>query len=383
MNQKFNILYIDLLSPKGHLFLNRAFLNIFASFSNRLDLSCQKGYMECNNIPKKIKRIYGIPIQYYKVNSKFNYRIKNIKKINWVMKNINIDIYDLIFISSYETISFSLVWPRNIKPRVIVFNHNNLDEINNKFKYIFFKLIPKYIEHAVFEDYMKNYLLKEIKIPNKVWVVHHPTDISKSNDYKKIKNKFFPKEKVINKIIFAPSGSNDENFIQRIVSLQRKDNFFDSMLFKLIIKSKKIDYQENNLIIIKKYLSYEEYVSFFNNALLILLPYPKSFSYRISGVLFDCFSFRKRFVASSIPIFRYYVNKYPGIGRIYNDINEFRDVLFSYNEQLKWGYCLSPDSNFSNNTIFNKIQKDYSIQKISIEIQNILNDRDDISSVKI
>ena len=164
MNQKFNILYIDLLSPRGHLFLNKSFLNIFASFSNKLDLSCREGYIGYNDIPKKIERIYSIPIQYYKINSKFDYRIKNVKKIKWVLKNINIDIYDLIFISSYETISFSLAWPRNIKPRVIVVDHNNLDELNDKIKCAFFKFIPKYVEHVVFEDYMRNYLLKEIKI---------------------------------------------------------------------------------------------------------------------------------------------------------------------------------------------------------------------------
>jgi len=382
MSQKFNILYIDLLSPKGHLDLNKLFLDIFARFANKIDVSCRERYMKYNDIPKNIERIYSIPTQYYKYNSKFDYRIKNIKKIKWILKNINIDLYDFIFISSYETISFSVSWPRNIKSRVIVLNHNNLDELSNKLKYIFFKFTPKYVEHAVFEDYIRNYLLKRIKIPNKVWVIHHPIDISKNNDYKKIKNKFFPEEKVMDKIIFAPSGSNDENFIKQIVSLQRKENFLGSMSFKLIMKSKELDYRENNLIIIKKYLSYEEYISYFKDAWLILLPYPEDFCYRISGVLFDCFIFKKKFIASSLFIFKYYLDKYPGIGKIYHDINEFQNILCSYNEQLKNGYCSSTDSNLSNIMIFNKIQRDYSVQKILIEIQNILNDRNDISSEK-
>ena len=358
------ILYLDLLSPYGHINLNIILLRILAKFAS-VDVAWKQSYAEIDSLSKIIRTFYSIPLDYYQFRSKIYDRIKNIKLIKWILNDIDVNKYDLIFISSYETISFSLAWPKKLHPRVVILNHNNLDELVDKRKLFLFKHIPKYVEYIVFEEYMKEYLLKEVKISNKVWVVNHPIDLSKVDNYKKI----IDKSKICkdDKIIFAPSGSNDENFIAQLVNLQKEKNFLSQFPFKLIIKSQGVEYQDNHLIVTKKYFGYEEYISYFWNSLLILLPYPKGFHYRISGVLFDCFAFKKRFISSSIPIFKYYTNKYPGTGETFDSINEFQEILFRISKQ-PMNYSSSEISSYANDS-FAIIQNDYSSEQIEKQLR--------------
>jgi hypothetical protein len=368
------ILYLDLLSPYGHISLNIILLRILEKFAS-VDVAWKQSYAENDSLSKIVRTFYLIPLDYYQFGSKIDYRIKNIKIIKWILKNIDINKYDLIFISSYETISFSLAWPKKLHPRVVILNHNNLDELVDKRKFFFFKHIPKYVEHIVFEEYMKEYLLKEVKISNKVWVVNHPIDLSKVDNYKKIvdKSKICKEDK----IIFAPSGSNDENFIAQLVNLQKGKNLLSQFPFKLIVKSKEVQYQDNHLVVTKKYFDYEEYISYFGNSLLILLPYPKDFHYRISGALFDCFAFKKRFISSSVPIFKYYINKYPEIGETFDSINEFQEILFRISkEPMNYSF---PEISFYVNNSFAIIQNDYSNEQIEKELQVMIKKGENLS----
>jgi len=359
------VLYLDLLSPVGHKNLNKILVRLLKELVF-VDVSWKEGYIEDESLLSAVGSFYPIPEIYYKFNSKVDYRIKNYNKIKWILKNININSYDLIFISSYETISFALAWPRKIKPRAVILNHNNLDELKDPLKKFLFKRIPKYVEHIVFEEYMKRYLLKDVKIPNKVWTIHHPINLDEVQDYQRLLNSKISNTNAVNsKLIFAPSNSNDENFISQLINLQKEEGFLNSTIFNLLIKSKQYEYQDNHLIVSRRYFSYEEYLTYLGNASLVLLPYCNAFRYRVSGFLFDTFAFKKKIIASSIPLFRYFVNKYPSIGKIFNNIQEFKEIVYFYNEQIK-NVCSQDDM------LFEKIQNTYSIKSIKEEVQRML-----------
>jgi hypothetical protein len=109
------------------------------------------------------------------------------------------------------------------------------------------------------------------------------------------------------------------------------------------------------------------------------LPYPKDFNYRISGVLFDCFAFKKRFISTSVPIFKYYINKYPGIGETFDNIDEFQEILFQISKE-PMGY-FSPEAGSYDSNFFDVIQKDYSNEHIEEELQEIIENGDNPSNV--
>jgi len=359
------VLYLDLLSSVGHKNLNKIFVELLKELAS-LDVSWKEGYIEDEAFLNTARNFYPVPKIYYNFNSKVDYRIKNIKKIKWVFKNIDIGSYDLIFISSYETISFALAWPRAMRARVLILNHNNLDELKDFLKKFFFKKIPKYVEHIVFEEYMKEHIVENIRISNKIWVIHHPIAVDKVQDYQQLSKSKISKGAFLNSLlIFAPSTSNDENFISQLINLQKEEGFLNSTAFRLLMKSKQSEYQDDHLIVTKKYFTYKEYLTYLGNASLLLLPYPKDFKYRISGVLFDAFAFKKKIIASSIPIFNYFVGKYPFVGKIFNNIQEFKEIIYFYDDQLK-------NANFQDDMFFEKIQNIYSIRSIKEEIQRML-----------
>lgn len=359
------ILYLDILSPIGHKDINKIFIRLLREFTPT-DVSWRKGYIRDGSFLNTVKNFYPIPEIYYKFSSKMDYRVKNYNKIKWIIKNINVDSYDLIFISSYETISFALAWPKKTKSRVIILNHNNLDELKVLLKKFFFKRIPDYVEHIVFEEYMKKYIVEEIKVPNRIWVIHYPIDFCKVHDYQQLLIEELPKNSKNNeKIIFAPSGSNDENFILKLINTQKKEKFLNNTVFNLLIKSRQSEYRDDHLIVTKKYFAYKEYLMYLGNASLLLLPYPKDFRYRVSGVLFDAFAFKKSVIASSIPLFQYFVNKYPFIGKLFYDMNSFKESIYFYNRQIGSG-------RLQNDALFNKVINAYSIKSVKEAVQRML-----------
>jgi len=360
------ILYIDLLSPVGHLNLNKIFLNLINNIAS-LDVASRKDYIKEDFVTfNKVLKLYPIPGSYYNFNTKLDYRIKNIKKIKWVLKNIEVNTYDIVFISSYETISFSMAWPKKIKPRVLILNHNNIEELKNGLKYFFFRLIPDYVEHIVFENYMKEYLISKAKILNKIWVLPYPFDITKLQDSELNE---YSKDKLNNhkgEIIFAPSNSNDEEFIMNLINSQKRKKIFVNLPFKIVIRSRKYKYKDEKLLVYKDYLEYKEYLYNFSKAKMILLPFPKTYKFRISGVLFDCIVFRKKFLASSNIIFKYYIGKYPTLGYIYKNFDDLLKILNFIAKQNSF------KQNFLKENIYFDIQKKHSRELILKKFREIL-----------
>ena len=133
------ILYIDLLSPSGHKNLNTIFIRVLGEIGN-LDVVLKEGYIDLDNIRDSVRWLYEIPSRYFEGTTKYKARKMGIRRIKWLLRVVDIDSYDLVFIAGYETLSFACAWPSKANVRVTVLNHNNLDELTNRFKRFFFKI---------------------------------------------------------------------------------------------------------------------------------------------------------------------------------------------------------------------------------------------------
>jgi len=90
------------------------------------------------------------------------FRFNQINIISQLLKNVNLQNFDIIVFLAYEEISVSLLWPNNNKTFLI--NHNNIDNVNKSFfKKVFFRLMPSNIVHTVFNDFSKRYLKRTFK----------------------------------------------------------------------------------------------------------------------------------------------------------------------------------------------------------------------------
>ena len=351
------ILFLDLLSPAGHLHLNRDLLEILTSLGS-VDVACREGYLCAGFLPQNVGVLYGVPGEYYRFSGRLNTRLNCIRAITWVLRNIELRRYDIIFVSSYETVSFSLAWPSDIGPRVVLLNHNNLDELGNWAKGFAFRMIPTQIEHVVFEASFSDYLKADFGIRNRVWIMRHPIDQTIASEYRNAIAVEGSSDDA-RPLVFAPSSSNDEDFICYLIEMDEA-HYLSELGVRFLVKSRRFSWTSSQLHVTTQPFSRGQYVRLMGDAALGLLPYPPSYRYRASGVLFDFLALKKRFIGPSLPLFEQYVRKYPGIGLTYTDIRVSMDVLRSVLQER----C--PDAAFA------MVREDHSFEAVREDLENIV-----------
>lgn len=304
------ILYIDLLSPKGHKKFNELNIKVLVSVFD-VTIVARENFIDSRQ-PDVI-----IPERFFKSHNKINYRINELKKINWIIKKVkSFDRFDLLLFSSYETISFSLKSRiiANVGSKVAVFNHNNLDELDSSLiKKFFFKKIDKRVVHSVFESYFKEYLLKEIKVKNSIIQIPHLVEkrsFSTSFD----KNCFN---------IFIPTKNYDTNYTSKIIN-----NYPVKIVFT--VKSDTFFDQKN--IKSKSYFDENEYNQIFNSSNLILLPLKTGYNYRVSNIIYECFSFSKPCFTFKNKFSQYLKKKYPNVIHIIDKETSIEQIIEEYKQ---------------------------------------------------
>lgn len=286
------ILVIDVLSPRGHKPFNSLMLSSLLSLRDCKVLFV--GHKECVDDCKKIS--YEIPDEYFfskrDVNFiyKLKYRFLEFKKWLWVLNLVKKIGPDILIISSYETITFS-IFSHLILYKTIAFNHNNIDELNNIFKRLFYRFISKSVVQVVFEEYIKEYLEKIIKIRNKIIVLPHIVED------KLIEKRTLLAVNLNPLFLFAPSSSNDTGVVGRLIDLQ------EQLLERGIYVVAKYFYDYNGQsVLFKKYFTDSEYKWYMNSCSAVYVPFRSGFNYRVSNVINEAISYGKPVIS--------YLNKY-------------------------------------------------------------------------
>ncbi|MEN1968866.1 hypothetical protein WMZ97_12435 [Lentibacillus sp. N15] len=345
-----------MLSPVGHKNYNFNLLNIIVENCD-VDTVFESGYLnDFEGINNKINRSYDIPEKYLPKSIsnkkgliyKVLYRYNLYKAVKWVGKLVKKNDYDLILFTGIDIISFSLATKRVVKRYVFV-DHAITYLDKNKVKRYFWQHLNPKIQAIAMEEYIKVYLKENLKVKNKVWILKHPLPtIKKYNNTAKE-----------NKIIFAPSGSNDEDFVSYLI-----ENSDRIKGYKIIIKSKKQSINLKKLEVYNKRITNEEYYNLMSNCDYILLPYNSNYNYRVSGVFFEAVVFNKRCIISSNNTLKYYADKYPKTVLKYDNYSDFIGML----ESLKTG------SNNNTSEELNLIKKNYSSHTLTEQLKLILSD---------
>lgn len=324
------ILFIDPFSSDGHVNFNQIFIKELLKEEVTVDFIFKKGYNKKIKMPK-LNLIDTFPDSFF--NEQKNIianKLNEIKKMNYVNKIINLSNYDLIILSSYDTVALYL---SSIKKKLFLINHNNLQGLNNCMKFFFFKKISKTHNHIVFENYMKNYL-RSIGVKNVFKISHGlPNKINPTfniNYLEKIKRNNFKK------FIFVPSSSSsDTDFIQQTILDADFNNFLKSNHTLLIIKGSYVLNSSANVLVLNNHLPESEYNFYFIKSDIILIPYKRTFTKRVSAVMYECISNNKPFICSDIEAFRVYEDliKYKPY---FNSIDDLKTrILDLYNYDLK------------------------------------------------
>lgn len=322
-----NILIIDYLSYDGHKFFNRIHINALCNMGHNLCLVGKDGqFSEFKNSP-------NIEIKTIKYHSKTAGSVfDDIMCLYWIKKNIHLSQYEIIIIPTYDILSYITF---NVKNKVYIINHNNIDFFEKskygKLRLLLTKILPSNNIHICLNEDMTNYM--KSLFPSKQ-VLHVPHGVCKPSMDLKRPSIICDNEK----FIFCPINRNfDGNEVKSILSSSILQEYLEHNNINLYIKNiipfegicKNIKRIDNNL-------EKPEYDYMLQNSMAILLPYPKQYKHRCSGIMFECISRNKPIICSDIEGLKIYskdacVLTYSNINQLLDRIEESKTIVVNNN----------------------------------------------------
>jgi hypothetical protein len=297
------ILYIDPLLQNGHINFNTIFIDGLNNAGYQLEYVFVNGYENKLNIdPSKV--IYLIPSFLFKQNlGKLVNRVTYFFALILIKYFVDFRNYDFIIFSSFEEISFFL---SNTKNGYLINHINVSSSCESKIKYFFLNKVLKNNSLIVLEKGIKDYLATKGNYD--IHFLPHglpkPKQLIKFNEdnYDSILLTL----KNYNKILFSPSeSSSDKIFINELIKSKQFLKYLENENILFVYKED-LKIAKRNILAISGYLSQNLYDYLFLKADIILLAYPQSFKYRVSGILLECMANNKPCAISSVDILESY-----------------------------------------------------------------------------
>lgn len=317
-----NINVYDFLAPKNHMNLYENLISIFSKICDTRVLT-KEGYFSDCEINEKITEIIEIP-PFKMTQTMFGRKLSSLYYIIKMKKDFNEHSNDIKVVFTFDTVAFSIGKLFLNTYNTFLIHHKNIDELTSLVKRFLFRTYMNKVNHIVFEDSFKNYLVNEIGVNEElVFVVPHPVNINITEMNAWVENVYD---------CVGLSNSNDENFIQDIIEAEKSSEFIKKNKLKVILRSKQHQFSNGYLEVFNSYLDKQDYDEYIEKAKLIFVPLPEHYCYRVSGAVFDAFSKYKKVISNEALIMIEYKNKYPQICINISNIDSFNNALL-YNKE--------------------------------------------------
>lgn len=308
------VLFCEFLYPLTHSRSNSFYINCLNEVVDELHVMSPKGFYKNLDLG-----VINHDIRQLSVNrGKISYRKNTFYYMYMAYKIVCDNKIDKCIVASsdYITLLFFKILLPNLE--IYMIHHAELDSLYcNKLKRLVFAIYKNRIRHFVFEEYIKIYLRKELKIKSKIIVMPHSLN----------KNEHVTVSKTFD--LVGLSNSNDEDIICSLIQYEIDSHELKRRNMIVVLKSQKYHYNDGALIVLNGYLSDDEYNRYINGAKYIFIPFPKNFCYRESGTLMDALSNGKKVIASNVKLVNEYSKLYPSICFFFNTITDIMNVLMS------------------------------------------------------
>lgn len=292
------ILYVDYLSPQGHEVFNEIHINTILSLGAQVTIVAKDDFMNQYCADKGLQKInipnYCIRGKVTPLSARVNYT----KDLLWIKRNIDFSSYDYTIFSSYEVISLFIA---HIKEKLLVINHNNVDELNSGIKLFLTAHLSSDYTHVALNKYMMVRLSKLLPDLTVKYVPH---------GYLPASNMMRRPAMVCDdeKFIFCPVNRNyDVDLVNNIIYSNSFNNFLVNNNIYLYVKKQIMSESKGNIRVIDK-LDNDEYNYMLCKTISVLLPYGNEFKYRCSGILFECISRKTPIIATNKAALHIYEN---------------------------------------------------------------------------
>ena len=265
------ILVVDFLEEPGHIAFNHRLLEILRT-SHDVCFTSSAPYIQRLGWPETLASTVPMILSQPKGNP-FGFRINQCLRYFWLYFSGFFEDFDLVIFSSYETISFALASRLFNSKKVMLVDHNNLDQLNiSKIKRFLFSMIPQTYCHLGLETYIEKHLKEDLKVQASHLPYPCPEAISISEDLVR----GVRTETRIQ--VFAPSRAIPPEVMENLaLKLVPPERFF------LVARATKAIYPEGLMTLVKE--NFDNY-----DDLLLLSDYVfigGVFDYRVSAVCFE------------------------------------------------------------------------------------------------
>lgn len=290
-----NILIVDYICTRGHVFFNKIHLNALMQTGHKLLYVSRKEYLE---VPKDTE-YYEIPEEYYlrqtkKHLSSIQHIKYDIKKLLYVKKVVNGIKPDVVVVLTYDALSLAFF---RVKCPTFIINHVNVDFLKFWHRDLATRLLPDNFIHVCLTKRIQEYMKIRCKSKVSVYIPHGYLP-----EYVQVHEK--------ENVIFCPTTSSmDERLLNSIIYHDDVIKYLTEKNIQLVIKSNK---QYSKLApcitILNGFIDKKLYQKYVATPIAIFLPYDKSFNYRASGIFHESLSYDTPIITSNIPAFDEYGN---------------------------------------------------------------------------
>ncbi|MDM8336360.1 hypothetical protein [Mediterranea massiliensis] len=298
---KAKILYIDPIYQPGHINFNQIYINYLYKEGYSIDFFFINDYAKKLSL-KAESKVFSIKSEFLtrRYNPLFN-RFLYLYTLLYIRYKVNIKEYDYLLFSSYEEISFFF----SFFSGVYIINHVNLQKIHSPIKKVFITQVfkknnPIVLSKESYNLVRNNFAYKRLILSRHGLLPPFSIDCQDSR-FAALVSKY-------KHVIFSPSdNSSDFQFLRKLLSSEAFLQYLQRENILFVVRTKeKIVCSINNILCISHYLDEKDYRFLFLKSDVIVIIYPHNFIYRVSGVLFECFSNMKMCLLSDIDSFREY-----------------------------------------------------------------------------
>ena len=309
-------------SPLGHADLHNFIIkDVFPHFNDyyyMLERTLYEKTIADYGISKDLPVVFfpDIKIKMHRISLWISYFMKMRFIADFIQRNNIACVYFL----SYDTLALSWYRRKLENTKIILMNHDNIARFDKNIARRFFMKRLKECIHVLYcgaEEPASRFLLPKRLGFRKVITLEHYID-----DSRKITiHKRFTANSVI---LYAPSTSNDDTKIMRVLDSQANSQ----MIIKAKVRERTFAKYQNKYgkNLFSGYLPNTEFEKDMNNADFVLLPYPDDYNYRTSGILFDAIAYEKPVLTDNKYLYKIYLEK-NGLGIYVEDLLTLNAVV--------------------------------------------------------
>lgn len=285
MGKTIRILYVDPLSPPGHINFNNIYISALSAISGvKIDFCFQEGYIDKLTIFEDVvnqKFCFSKSRRTYRgILNKVFWRLHQLGVLFYCKKIIREFRYDYVFFSSFDEIA--LVLSGLMKTNVLAVCHANAEHIpKSRMSMLAHRRLSRKGNLITLNKALSNFMaMNGIK---NVYSPHGFPDVEQKN--------------IINsRFVFVPVQANmvDTKLLKELLNSD-----FSKLLQQLHVRfvlkdNPALPHDLPNVVFTEKMLSKLDYDSYFGEAGLIVLPYRKEmYVYRTSAMLMESVAFGK------------------------------------------------------------------------------------------